>query len=490
MGDCGIESVKGLSVAYVAGEVSEQHVEKLSEKAKVNDPSFRGIDILLTSLWPKGICRSEDRKTIKPCGGGEFSPQRPDASAAALASILKPRYHFAGTEARFYARVPYQNQMTSGLARVHPTRFVGLGRVGDLPPKDSKKAPKWLHALGLVPLNAMTDDERTDVLKIPASATSCPYNAVRRIEPNMANTELSHRPFKRSRVGDRIAPVVPAWSAERAAQIESEEVRRLGAGRSSVATHQYYDAQRRHSRPPRRKGAPPRRACWFCLSTPGFETHLVASVGTEVYLALPKGPLLSGHILIVPIDHNISSLSMAPADTLSEIRRYLQALRAYFASSGQSIVAFEHNISRAGIMKHMHIQVVPVPSSNDDAAVQRAFESLGAKRNVDFRSLDADARIPLKSGEPYFLAILPSGKQLLHVPTRSTRPAPPPPRGQSRPPRSREGCLPSFGREAICGLIGENPKRVNWKNCVLTKEQEIAATEAFKKGFGKYAPAP
>ena len=55
---------------------------------------------------------------------------------------------------------------------------------------------------------------------------------------------------------------------------------------------------KRSSEPPRPKGP-----CWFCLSSPEVEKHLVVSVGTQVYVALAKGGLNKQHVLILPIGH-------------------------------------------------------------------------------------------------------------------------------------------------------------------------------------------
>ena len=52
--------------------------------------------------------------------------------------------------------------------------------------------------------------------------------------------------------------------------------------------------------------------CWFCLGSPQVEKHLVISVGQSVYLALAKGTVTTGHVLIVPINHVPSSLDLDP----------------------------------------------------------------------------------------------------------------------------------------------------------------------------------
>src|SRR5690606_23012868 len=46
--------------------------------------------------------------------------------------------------------------------------------------------------------------------------------------------------------------------------------------------------------------------CWFCLSNPDIEKHLIISIGNEVYLTLAKGAITPNHILIIPIEHQSS----------------------------------------------------------------------------------------------------------------------------------------------------------------------------------------
>lgn len=51
--------------------------------------------------------------------------------------------------------------------------------------------------------------------------------------------------------------------------------------------------------------------CWFCLSSPSVEKHLVISVGSHCYLALAKGPLTPYHVLILPIAHHQSLVKVS-----------------------------------------------------------------------------------------------------------------------------------------------------------------------------------
>lgn len=45
----------------------------------------------------------------------------------------------------------------------------------------------------------------------------------------------------------------------------------------------------------------PPQPCWFCLSSPEVEKHLVVAVSDCCYLALAKGGLSPFHALILPV---------------------------------------------------------------------------------------------------------------------------------------------------------------------------------------------
>ncbi len=87
----------------------------------------------------------------------------------------------------------------------------------------------------------------------------------------------------------------------------------------------------------------PKRAadgsCWFCLSNPNLETHLLISIGKSIYMALgisnctqsvihfkPKGPLVDEHVILVPITgryYLARSQLLAPCEHESINRREL-----------------------------------------------------------------------------------------------------------------------------------------------------------------------
>lgn len=54
----------------------------------------------------------------------------------------------------------------------------------------------------------------------------------------------------------------------------------------------------------------PVEGCWFCLGSSASDKGLVASVGSECYIAVDKGPISDDHVLIIPTSHYRSTLEM------------------------------------------------------------------------------------------------------------------------------------------------------------------------------------
>ncbi|KAI7724501.1 hypothetical protein M8C21_028982 [Ambrosia artemisiifolia] len=82
------------------------------------------------------------------------------------------------------------------------------------------------------------------------------------------------------------------------------------------------------------------KECWFCLSSPNVESHLITSVGENFYCALAKGPLVQDHVLILPIEHLPNTLSSPPEFEI-ELVKFQNSLKAYFKSRKKEVVFFE-----------------------------------------------------------------------------------------------------------------------------------------------------
>ena len=97
--------------------------------------------------------------------------------------------------------------------------------------------------------------------------------------------------------------------------------------------------------------------CWFCLASPNFEAHLVVTLSTDVYVALPKGGLSDTHVLLVPINHVGSQADLSDVGR-RDIFNYKQNLASmYFETLEKSgMVVFERFADTRGTY-HQHHQV-------------------------------------------------------------------------------------------------------------------------------------
>ncbi|KAF0028803.1 hypothetical protein F2P81_017908 [Scophthalmus maximus] len=161
--------VSGLQIAYVSGREAPQepapaHCFTAKDLSALVSPltassKFRGVDILLTSQWPRGVWHYANNPEVntKFCGSG---------SVANLADKLKPRYHFAALEGAHYERLPYRNHVVLQENAQHVSRFIALATVNN----PAKK--KYLYAFNIVPMKTMDPSE---LVKQPQDVTENPY---------------------------------------------------------------------------------------------------------------------------------------------------------------------------------------------------------------------------------------------------------------------------------------------------------------------------
>ncbi|KAK6053841.1 g-patch domain protein [Cooperia oncophora] len=166
-----------------------------------------------------------------------------------LASGLKPRNHRVLLE-------PAQ----------HVTRFIGLA------PFLNNKKQKWLYAFNIQPMRKMTREELT---MQPPNSSEFPYMGI--LEEFMAKEELKKK---------KSYDVVDRYRFDMSEEVE-DKVDRGGRKR------------RQNDFPSGEKV--PAAPCWFCLSNVDVEKHLVVSVGDQCYAAMPKGPLVEDHVMVLTI---------------------------------------------------------------------------------------------------------------------------------------------------------------------------------------------
>ncbi|PKU68284.1 zinc finger CCCH domain-containing protein 59 isoform X1 [Dendrobium catenatum] len=497
-------SFHGLSIFYLSGRqipdaegngrYSRDDVDAL--RALAEEPGV--VDIFMTNEWPSGVWNRTD---LSEAALGVSDPSGSDPVVAELAVEIKPRYHIAGTKDVFYAREPYSNDDA-----VHVTRFLGLATVGN------KEKQKFIHAISPTPASAIPASE---IHLKPPNTTVSPYdiegtsNHLREQAKRPANSDSANqywrfdvskkRPRHDGLSGERLCFKYTSSGAcaqgKKCSYRHDEDAREqylknvcfdfLNKGRCERGP----DCRFRHSlveegdilsqggqgsQNGKSYRTIPEKKCWFCLSSPDAEVHLVLSIGESYYCALAKGPLVEDHALLIPIEHHPNTLTTT-SESEVELGKYKDALKVYFKNQEKAVVFFEW-IFRSS--PHANIQVVPIPlakASNIQRIFNFAAKKLGFEFSVVASSGDhSEARISLRSKfdgkSNLFYVELPDGNIL------------------SYSVADKEKLPVQFGREVLAGLLNM-ADRADWRNCKLSKEDELQMVEKFKKGFEELDPA-
>ncbi|KFV69332.1 CWF19-like 1, partial [Dryobates pubescens] len=344
----------GLQIAYLSGtEAQQEPAPAYSFSAKdvaelktslLSTPNFRGVDILLTSPWPRGaetFGNSAGEIDTKKCGSKLISD---------LAASLKPRYHFAALEKAYYERLPYRNHTVLQESPRHVSRFIALAEVGNAGKK------KYLYAFSIVPMSMM---DPAELVKQPQDVTENPYRnlqkAAQKSRTALPAEVLLPSPPQLCRVWVFLLNGLwfPCPKQEEAACQFFFDLKKQHQGKKRPSGgRERGDCQPKQAKKPPQPTGP----CWFCLASPEVEKHLVVSIGTHCYLALAKGGLLPDHVLILPIGHYQSVVDLS-SDVVEEVTKYKSALKEFFRSKGKRYVLFERNYRS----QHLQLQVVPVP---------------------------------------------------------------------------------------------------------------------------------
>ncbi|XP_062860120.1 CWF19-like protein 1 isoform X2 [Trichomycterus rosablanca] len=381
----------GLQIAYVSGREAQQEPapsycftpKDLTALVTplVSNSKFKGVDILLTSQWPRGVWQYSNNPEVdtKCCGV---------SSIGNLADKLKPRYHFTGLEGVYYERLPYRNHLVLQENAQHVSRFIALAKVNN----PGKK--KYLYAFNIVPMKSM---DPTELVKQPQEVTENPYR-------------------KPTKDGKKEKSAAIEQEEEPASQFffdlgqkkQQHNQRHQGAGRKRQS--EGGDGSFQHKQP--RRPPQPTGPCWFCLASPEVEKHLVISIGTHCYMALAKGYLTPNHVLLLPIGHYQSVVEM-PSDVVEELEKYKSAVRKFYKSCGQRTVMFERNYRS----QHLQLQVVPVPMqtcSTED--IKEAFMVQAQEQQMELMEIPehTDLKQIAPPGTPYFYVELDTGEKLFY----------------------------------------------------------------------------
>ncbi|CAJ1941685.1 unnamed protein product [Sphenostylis stenocarpa] len=414
-----------------------------------------------------------------------------DSTISELVQEIKPRYHIAGTKGIYYAREPYTN-----VDAVHVTRFIGLASVGN------RDKQKFIHAISPTPASTMSS---TEIAVKTTNTTLSPYTFVEKKTSPLDSTkrssdsnsdaqywryDVSQKKQKHeTRHADKMCfKFVSSGSCPHGEKchfqhdIDAREQCRRGVcfdflnkgkcerGPDCNFKHSLQDEGDRHSS--RRPGSGRSKECWFCLSSPNVETHLIISIGENYYLALAKGPLVEDHALIIPVEHMPSTLSMSTESEI-ELSRFQNSLKSYCRSQEREVIFFEWASIRG---THANLQAIPIPSSKA-VMVEKVFNLAAQKLGFEFVAKTFDSisdgrkflRTQIGGGSSLFYAQVSGGTILLHHVEENER-------------------FPvQFGREVLAGLLNM-ADNADWRNHKHNKDEEMKIVDDFKSRFQEYDP--
>lgn len=349
-----------------------------------------------------------------------------------IVKCTKPQYHFAvgSSSGKFFERSPFQWDDDS----MTVTRFISLGQF--------ESGEKWIYAFNI----NTTASESTK----SSSLTSNPF------------TSSIPEPFTSSKKRQRDDSDLPPSN-------------------SSAS-----------KRPQRRVVLP--ENCFFCLSNPKLESHMIISIGEHAYLTIAKGPLtrptkamnFSGHCLIIPVQHIASiepsteGTSVIKSPLYNEIMRYQVSLVKFFDSMEMATVFFQINKSDS---VHFHIQCFPIPA-DFLLQFQRTLEK---KCQYNNQKLHNNTPLTFKTFEDSeneeYLSLINSKKDYISFTLFNGS-------------VSKQQIFLSeidinksldlqFGRRVLADLL-QTPKRIKWDKCQQSRKVEEMETESFKKQFKSY----
>ncbi|KAM0719088.1 hypothetical protein Q7P37_004993 [Cladosporium fusiforme] len=430
-----VKTSEGFNIVAIGGkhhegdEPTDPYAASYSDKDANTAKGYNDADILVTSEWPSGV--RDGSKT-------NFTASEPSSSEALseLCAALKPRYHFSTSEA-FWEREPFFHQ-TDPPRPI--TRFLSLAPFGNA------TKSKWIYAFSLEP---SADPPQ----QLPAETTASPFLLTRKRkaldtqESTYNNLRFSDSHHDRPRGGNK-----------------------------------------------RRRGGPTNPdECYFCLSNPQCESHMIGSIGEDAYLTTAKGPLplpttfpdlggkLPGHTLIIPVSHTPTLAAIDDSETrskvLSEMQKYRTSLHNMLAAVSKDdktgharLGAVTWEISRSSGV-HTHWQFMPVPSDLISRGVVEAGFKVEAE-NSSYPTKFATSAQDIAAAEEgdHFKVMIWS---------EAVR---------------KEMVLPldatfrfdlQFGRRVLGKLLGLE-KRTHWKDCGQSRAEEEADCNAFKEVFEPY----
>jgi len=106
------------------------------------------------------------------------------------------------------------------------------------------------------------------------------------------------------------------------------------------------------------------KGCFFCdeLEQADGVENLIVFRSQRAFVILNRYPYTSGHLMIVPFDHqpSLEQLDAATrADMMELSNRAIQVLQAEYGAQGFNLGINIGEVAGAGVVDHVHIHIVP-----------------------------------------------------------------------------------------------------------------------------------
>jgi hypothetical protein len=517
LGACGSREVQGLQVAFFNGtregtnraDFDAQRFGGLLSRSRSS--TFKGVDILLTNHWSRGLLSNLKDLSIVGLATTEMSSFGIEA-VSELAEALTPRYHFAASPTHVaFERAPYTNDNFRPF-----TRFVALSEAFN------PRKQKFMYAFNISPLPTLSAAE----LSTPPATGSTPspfafLKAAKEAELEQANAKK--RKFDDLDRADAKQGTQLFYDDKRAQRGQQYHERQARAAEDHE--RQYQDRKRSHNERINQEARDPssapsngdfrprrprteysksrfdrndprmqqkmhplmqRNGCWFCLSNPNVEEHLVVSIGDHYYLALAKGGVTNDHLLIVPIEHSGTMESINEA-SIAELKRFQSALVACYQKQDMDVIFWERKLdapqnalASTSDKNHAQLQALALPKDSF-VKIRAGFDSQLEHFGLLFLQLEDNQQVSSLTGNTGHLFVdMPS----LALPTEDV--PSPPTRSRSLAIIPDKKRIPLQLPRRVISQALEKPEREDWKACVLSKSDEEHACSDVKETFGPF----
>lgn len=228
-------------------------------------------------------------------------------------------------------------------------------------------------------------------------------------------------------------------------------------------------------------------SCFFCLSNPKVEKHMIVSIGTQAYLALAKGPLpkptkdmpFPCHAIIIPIEHvptlrGTEDISENPAHL--EIRKYQQAIVSALAEKYPEHVLVSFEIDRADNV-HLHVQAMPLHKSLLEAFEAEIYAKATLNNDKFHRNQELHFSKFTDENDPELLETINKYDHITFEVFSNPKTI-----FAARLTDQTKMVDLQFPRRVLAATL-KCPKRARWDKCKQTKIQEVGDCEDYKKFF-------